>query len=62
MTFGNETVINTPRNIRIMAEAFYDCGVKPEIELFDGGDIELARDMFADGSLRTPAMASRCSA
>ena len=47
MTFGDETVINTPRNVRIMAEAIYDCGVKPEIELFDGGDIELARDMFA---------------
>jgi uncharacterized protein (DUF849 family) len=58
MTFGSETVINTPRNVRIMAEAIYDSGVRPEIELFDSGDIELARDMFADGSLRTPAMAS----
>jgi uncharacterized protein (DUF849 family) len=58
MTFGAETVINTPRNVRIMAEAIYDSGAKPEIELFDSGDIELARDMFADGSLRTPAMAS----
>jgi len=58
MTFGNETVINTPRNVRIMAEAIYDSGVKPEIELFDSGDIELMRDMLSDCSLRTPAMAS----
>ena len=58
MTFGAETVINTPRNVRIMAEALMDSGAKPEIELFDSGDIELARDMFADGSLRVPAMAS----
>jgi uncharacterized protein (DUF849 family) len=58
MTFGAETVINTPPNVRIMAEAIYDSGVKPEIELFDSGDIELARDLFADGSLSTPAMAS----
>jgi uncharacterized protein (DUF849 family) len=58
MTFGAETVINTPRNVQIMAEAIYDSGTKPEIELFDSGDIELARDMFAEGSLRTPAMAS----
>jgi len=58
MTFGAETVINTPRNVRIMAEAIYDSGAKPEIELFDSGDIELMRDMLADGSLRTPAMAS----
>jgi len=58
MTFGAETVINTPRNVRIMAEAIYDSGVKPEIELFDSGDIELMGDMLSDGSLRTPAMAS----
>ncbi len=58
MTFGVETVINTPRNVRIMAEAIYDSGAKPEIELFDSGDIELMRDMLADRSLRTPAMAS----
>jgi len=58
MTFGAETVINTPRNVRIMAEAIYESGAKPEIELFDSGDIELARDMLSDGSLRAPAMAS----
>ena len=46
MIFGDETVINTPRNVRIMAEAIYDSGVKPEIELFDSGDIELARHVF----------------
>lgn len=57
MTFGAEVVINTPKNARIMAEAIYDSGVKPEIELFDSGDIALARDMFADGALRMPAMA-----
>ena len=45
MTFRNETVINTPRNVRIMAQAIYDCGVKPEIELFGSGDIELARNV-----------------
>ena len=58
MTFGAETVINTPRNVRVMAKAIYDSGAKPEIELFDSGDIELMRDMLSDGSLRTPAMAS----
>ena len=58
MTFGAETVINTPRNVQIMAQVIYDSGAKPEIELFDSGDIELMRDMFADGSLKRPAMAS----
>ena len=58
MTFGAETVINTPRNVRIMAKAIYNSGAKPEIELFDRRDTELMRDMLSDGSLRTPAMAS----
>lgn len=58
MTFGGETVINTPRNVRIMAQAIYDAGAKPEIELFNSGDVELARDLLGEGSLRAPAMAS----
>ena len=41
-----------------MATAIYDSGVKPEIELFDTGDIELCRDLMADGGLKMPAMAS----
>jgi uncharacterized protein (DUF849 family) len=57
MTFGAEVVINIPRNVRIMAEAIYGAGVKPEIELFDSGDIHLARDLFNDGTLKSPAMA-----
>ena len=57
MTFGQEVVINTPPNVRIMAEAIHGAGVKPEIELFDSGDIHLARDLFASGHLKKPAMA-----
>jgi uncharacterized protein (DUF849 family) len=58
MTFGQEVVINIPPNVRKMAAAIYEAGVKPEIELFDTGDIELCRDLFADNALRIPAMAS----
>jgi uncharacterized protein (DUF849 family) len=32
--------------------------VLPEIELFDSGDCHLARDMFADGSLKGPGLFS----
>jgi len=49
-------VINSPRNIRIMAERIYAAGVKPELEVFDTGDIMLSRDLFAEGTLRTPAL------
>lgn len=57
MTFGAEVVINTPGNVTKMAEAIYAAGVKPELELFDSGDIQLARDLFASGVLKLPAMA-----
>jgi uncharacterized protein (DUF849 family) len=58
MTFGREVVINTPQTVREIAAAMYQAGVTPEIELFDTGDIELARDLFLDGTLRTPVVAS----
>ncbi len=56
MWFGGGAVINSPRNIRIMAERIYAAGVKPELEVFDTGDIMLSRDLFADGTLRAPAL------
>jgi uncharacterized protein (DUF849 family) len=58
MTFGREVVINTPQSVRDMAAAMYEAGVMPEIELFDTGDIELAKDLFVEGALRSPATAS----
>jgi len=57
MNFGGEIVINTPRSVKAMAEVIYDSGVVPELEFFDGGDIALARDLLADGTLKTPALA-----
>ena len=58
MTFGQEIVINIPRTIKAMAEIIYDSGVKPELELFDSGDVHLMLDFFAQGVLRRPALAS----
>jgi uncharacterized protein (DUF849 family) len=58
MNSGAEVVINTPRNVRKMAERMKAAGVLPEIELFDSGDIHLARDMLADGSLKGPGLFS----
>src|SRR5262245_48654771 len=57
MTFGQEVVINIPPNVTKMAAAIYSAGVKPELELFDSGDIQLASDLFANGVLKKPAMA-----
>jgi uncharacterized protein (DUF849 family) len=56
MTFGNEVVINTPANVKIMADMIYEAGSKPELEVFDTGHIQLAHDMLKAGSLRAPTM------
>jgi len=56
MWFGGGAVINSPHSLRIMAERIYAAGVKPELEVFDTGDIHLAHALIKDGTLRTPAL------
>jgi uncharacterized protein (DUF849 family) len=51
MNSGGEVVINTPANVRRMAKVIRESGVKPEIELFDSGDIALLNDLVRDGTL-----------
>jgi len=58
MNSGREVVINTPGNVRRMAKVITEVGVKPEIELFDSGDIALMRDLLADGTLQGPMLCS----
>jgi uncharacterized protein (DUF849 family) len=56
MFSGTAVVINTPRNVTIMAGLIYRAGVLPELELFDSGDIQLARHLLDQGVLRAPAL------
>ena len=58
MNSGGQVVINTPKNVRKMAAIIKNAGVKPEIELFDSGDIALMQDMIRDGSLTGPILCS----
>jgi uncharacterized protein (DUF849 family) len=58
MNSGREVVINTPPNVRRMAKVIAEVGVKPEIELFDSGDIALMRDLLADGTLQGSVLCS----
>ena len=58
MNSGAEVVINTPRNVARMAKIIRASGVKPEIELFDTGDIHLARDLIRECVLEGPGMYS----
>lgn len=58
MVSGGEVVINTPRNIRIMADRIRRSNVLPEIELFDSGDCHLAQDLIKEGTLAGPGLYS----
>jgi uncharacterized protein (DUF849 family) len=56
MNSGPDVVMNTPKTIRRMAELIRSAGVMPEIEVFDSGDIHLAKDLISDGVLSGPGM------
>jgi uncharacterized protein (DUF849 family) len=58
MNSGRDVVINTPPNVRRMAKIIAEVGVKPEIELFDSGDVALMGDLLADGTLQGPVLCS----
>jgi uncharacterized protein (DUF849 family) len=58
MNSGKEAVINTPGSARRMAKVMKDAGVKPEVELFDSGDIALMHDLLNDGTLDSPVLCS----
>ncbi|SCZ62271.1 Uncharacterized conserved protein, DUF849 family [Epibacterium ulvae] len=56
MWSGQASVINSPHNIEIMADRIYTAGVKPEIEIFDSGDLHMVKDFLARDVLSGPLM------
>ena len=56
MFSGAAVVINTPRNLEVMAQHIYAAGVMPEIELFDSGDLQMALSFLERGALRHPLL------
>ncbi len=56
MWSGDSAVINAPWSVQRMAELIIAAGVKPELEVFDSGDIHFARRLISDGILPDPPM------
>jgi uncharacterized protein (DUF849 family) len=56
MNSGGDVVINTPKNVRKMAHVIREAGVKPELEIFDSGDLHLALDLIKEGVLDGPGL------
>jgi uncharacterized protein (DUF849 family) len=56
MWSGTAAVINTPENVTIMANEIQKAGSKPELEVFDSGDIQLAHALLEQGVLKRPPL------
>ncbi|WP_370312702.1 3-keto-5-aminohexanoate cleavage protein [Sagittula sp.] len=58
MVFGGEVVINTLPSIRRMADLIQSVGVRPEIELFDSGDISILNQLMTENTFDQPPLCS----
>ena len=56
MYSGTAVVINTPGSVEEMAARIYKAGALPELELFDSGDLQLAKYLLHHGVLKSPAL------
>ena len=57
---GDFAYINTAPYLRKMAKIAQDLGVKPELEVFDLGQIRLAKNLIDDGLINAPPMFQLC--
>ena len=60
LNFGETVFMNTPAHLREMADRAKAAGVKPEVEVFDLGHIELAKRLVADGHIAEPPLFQLC--
>jgi uncharacterized protein (DUF849 family) len=61
MNFGlSNAIVNTPDHIRVMSRAIQAAGVKPELEVFDLGQVRLAVELLRNGDLPAPPFFQFC--
>jgi len=60
MNFNQHVFLNTVDQLRIMADRIKAVGVKPELEVFDTGQIVLAEQLIAEGHIDGPAYFQLC--
>ena len=60
LNFDEALYGTTPRYLREMAAAYRTHGVRPEIEVFELGHIELARQLIGEGLIARPALFQLC--
>ena len=57
---GEYIMVNTPGMVREMARQMKALGVKPEVEIFDTGDLVLLNEMVSEGLFDDPVMVQLC--
>jgi uncharacterized protein (DUF849 family) len=57
---GDYIMVNTPAMVRAMAKGIKDLGVKPEVEVFDTGDLVLLNELVNEGLIDNPALVQLC--
>jgi uncharacterized protein (DUF849 family) len=57
---GDYVMTNTPSMLREMARQIQMLGVRPEIEVFDTGNLVFAKQLIAEGLVEEPAMLQLC--
>jgi uncharacterized protein (DUF849 family) len=62
LNFGNanEVYVSTPSMLRIMAEHVRELGVRPELEIFDTGNLWFAETLIAEGLVDPPYWLQLC--
>jgi uncharacterized protein (DUF849 family) len=57
---GNTIVVQTPAQLREQARLIRSYGVKPEMEIFDSGNLWFAKQLIAEGLVDDPPMFQFC--
>lgn len=57
---GDYIMVNTPHMVREMAKGIQALGVKPEVEVFDTGDIVLLNELVREGLVDDPCLVQLC--
>ncbi|WP_346839243.1 3-keto-5-aminohexanoate cleavage protein [Microbulbifer sp. SAOS-129_SWC] len=62
LNFGNDNLVyvSSPQMLRIGAKRVQELGVKPELEIFDTGNLWFANQMLAEGLLDEPPLFQLC--
>jgi uncharacterized protein (DUF849 family) len=57
---GDYVMANTPEMLRAMARRIQSLGVRPELEVFDTGQLVMVKDLVQEGLIDDPALVQLC--